>query len=278
MALARAWSARLKRRRRKRTCRVLLIDETSLRRRHRYVTVLCNAETGEVLGVVRHRDYRALAGFLSAQGRKWCQGVKVVVTDGSESYRAAIRSHLGRARHVVDRFHVCRWFAAGLVEVRRRIQRRGPKGTVPAFEPEVFRSRFLLLRRDDRLLLPERERLAEMFVRHPELGAAWAMVQALYDVYEASDDAEADAALWRFADLYAEHELPEFYGVVDTLLKWAPEILAFHATGRTTNGRLEGRNNKLGVLKRMAYGFVSISNFRARAILISPPASPAMAA
>jgi len=28
--------------------------------------------------------------------------------------------------------------------------------------------------------------------------------------------------------------------------------------------------NKLGVLKRMAYGFVNTGNFRARAILISP--------
>ena len=150
---------------------------------------------------------------------------------------------------------------------------------MPAFEPEVFRSRFLLLRRDDRLSLPERERLEEIFARHPELGGAWAMVQALYDVYEASDDAEADAGLWRFADLYAEHELPVFYGIVDTLLKWAPaEILAFHATGRATNGRLEGRNNKLGVLKRMAYGFVSVAHFRARAILISPPAPTVMAA
>ncbi|MPZ54389.1 MAG: hypothetical protein GEU79_16960 [Acidimicrobiia bacterium] len=53
-----------------------------------------------------------------AQGQRWCRGVKVVVTDGSPSYRAAIRSHLGHATRVVDRFHVSRWFAAGLLEVR----------------------------------------------------------------------------------------------------------------------------------------------------------------
>ncbi len=29
-----------------------------------------------------------------------------------------------------------------------------------------------------------------------------------------------------------------------------PEILAFRRTGRISNGRLEGTNNKLGVLKR----------------------------
>ncbi len=51
----------------------------------------------------------------------------------------------------------------------------------------------------------------------------------------------------------------------------AAEILAFHRCGRITNGRLEGTNNKLGVLKRIAYGFVNADNFAARALLWCPP-------
>lgn len=78
---------------------------------------------------------RAIAG---AGGWRWW------VSDGSESYKAAIVAHLGHATHVLDRFHMVGWFAAGLVAVRRRIQRREPHGQVsPAFDPEVFRSRFL---------------------------------------------------------------------------------------------------------------------------------------
>jgi hypothetical protein len=34
---------------------------------------------------------------------------------------------------------------------------------------------------------------------------------------------------------------------------------------------LEGINNKLGVLKRIAYGFVNADNFAARALLWCPP-------
>ena len=58
MTMVREWSARIREHRRRKPCRILLIDETSLRRRHRYVTVVQNAETGEVLGVVKHRDFR----------------------------------------------------------------------------------------------------------------------------------------------------------------------------------------------------------------------------
>lgn len=118
MELVRSWSALVAGHRRKKRCRVLLVDETSMRLRHRYVTVLRNGETGEVLAMVVHRNEAALSGFLVGQGR-WCRGVNVVVTDGSKSYRAAVERHLGHATHVLERFHVVRWAAAGLTLVRR---------------------------------------------------------------------------------------------------------------------------------------------------------------
>ena len=100
----------------------------------------------------------------------------------------------------------------------------------------------------------------------------WAMLQELLDgldLVENIDDAEA--ALERFADLYEQDTLPEFYKVVDTLIAHAPEIFAFHHAGRVSNGRLEGTNNKLGVLKRTAYGFVgNADNFAARGLLLCP--------
>ena len=270
MGLVKEWATRVASHRQSQGCRVLLVDETSLRRRHRYVTVLVNGETGAVLGMVKHRDQAALSAFLVQQGHGWCRGVKVVVTDGSESYRAAIGRHLGHATHVLDRFHVVRWFASGLVEVRRRIQRREPAGVKPAFDPQVFRARFLALKRADRLDDAEHERLKAIFAAHAELARGWAMLQELYGLYEAPDEETAMEALDRFADLYADDPLPEFYKVVDTLLRWAPEIFAFHKAGRVSNGRIEGINNKLGVLKRVAYGFVNVDNFTARGILTCP--------
>lgn len=273
MALVADWSQLVGAHRRAKRCRVLLVDETSMRRRHRYVTVLQNGETGEVLAMVAHRNEAALSGFFAAQGRRWCRGVKVVVSDGSKSYKAAIDRHLGHARHVLDRFHVVRWFAAGLTLVRRNTQRREPRGQVtPAFDPEVFRARFALLRRGDTLTDADRERLDQLFARHPRIAAGWAALQELYGLYLADDRAGALAALGRFCDLYATGELPEFHHVVDTIIAWGDEILAYHdpIVGRASNGRLEGTNNKLQVLRRVAYGFTNHANFEARGILACP--------
>ena len=270
MGLVARWSDRVVAERRRRRCRILLVDETSLRRRHRYVTVLINGETGEGLGVVKHRDEKALSGFLKAQGHRWCQGVRVVVTDGSESYRASIRSHLSGATHVVDRFHVARWFASALIEVRRRIQRIGDKGSRPAFDPVVFRSRYLQLRREDRLDPEARAQLEQILATHPELSHAWILYQHLHRIYLAEGEEEANQALGEFIAAYRDRSLPEFEQVISALIHWGDEIFAFHDTDRATNGRLEGTNAKLGVLKRIAYGFVSATNFGHRALLLCP--------
>lgn len=94
--LVTSWSALVASHRRSRRCRVLLVDETSMRKRHRYVTVIQNGETGQILAMVQHRNAEALKGFFIEQGPRWCCAVKVVVSDGSKSYKAAIDAHLPR--------------------------------------------------------------------------------------------------------------------------------------------------------------------------------------
>ena len=59
--LVTSWSALVAEHRRSCRCRVLLVDETSMRKRHRYVTVIVNGDTGQVLAMVEHRNAAALA-------------------------------------------------------------------------------------------------------------------------------------------------------------------------------------------------------------------------
>ena len=244
-ALVDTWSALVAERRRSRRCRVLLVDETSIRKRHRYVTVIVNGDTGKTLAMVPHRSSAALSTFLMQQGHKWCKGVKVVVSDGSRAYKSAIDSHLGHARHVLDRFHVIRWFTAGLTQVRRDVQRRQP-GAKPAFDPDVFRARFALLRRGDTLTAHDRARLDALFDAHPRLKAGWQALQELHGLYTAGDHQGALDALGRFCDLYQTGELPEYHDIVDTFIAWSDEILNWHCAGRASNGRIEGTNTHNG--------------------------------
>ena len=199
MGLVSAETARVAERRRARPCRVLLVDETSIQRRHRYVTMVACGDSGKVLAMIPGRTKGSLARFFRDQGAWWCRQVEVVVSDGSRSYQAAIAQYVPHACHVLDRFHVVRWFTQGLTLVRREIQRRPPDQRPPTYEPDLFRARFTLLRRVDHLTEAHQAHLDRLFDAHPRLRTAWG---ALQELYQANDLNQANQALGRFADLY----------------------------------------------------------------------------
>ena len=96
------------------------------------------------------------------------------------------------------------------------------------------------------------------------------MLQHLYGIHVAENEADANQALAAFIATYEQHPLVEFDKLTATLLEWGDEIFAFHDTDRVTNGRIEGTNNKIGVLKRVAYGFTNVRNLAARALILTP--------
>ena len=207
------------------------------------------------------------------QGHRWCKGVKVVVSDGSKVYKSAIDAHLGHARHVLDRFHVVRWFSAGLTAVRRDIQRR-PEGSKPAFDPEVFRARFALLRRGDQLNEADRARLdAPSSTPTPASKPAGRHCNTeLHGLYLADDHQGALDALGRFWRPLRDRRAARVprRSIIDTeIIAWSDEILAWHHSDRASNGRIEGINNLLQVLRRSAHGFTNPRNFEARGILVT---------
>ena len=114
-----------------------------------------------------------------------------------------------------------------LTQVRRDVQRR-PEGSKPAFDPEVFRARFALLRRGDTLTDADRARLDALFDAHPRLRAGWQALQELHGLYLADDYDGALKSLGRFCDLYETGELPEYHDTVDTIIAWTDEILNWH--------------------------------------------------
>lgn len=81
--------------------RVLGIDDFALKRRHRYATVIIDAETGERIDVLPDRTAQTLVAWLREH-----PGAAYVCRDGSGSYGEAIRQTLPQAVQVSDRWHL----------------------------------------------------------------------------------------------------------------------------------------------------------------------------
>jgi len=257
-------------RRRRTRCRVLCIDEKSLLKGHGgFSTIVSDAETGAVVAVLPGRSDRVLDRFLARQSRSWRHGVAVVVTDMASCYRGAIARRLPNAAHVVDRFHVVRNVMGVLVEARRAAQ-RSERGQ--PHDPEVFRARFLLMRRMDRLDAGQVAELAGLFARHPHLAAAWEMTQRFHRIYEADGHEAAMDALGEFVDAWLRTGT-NMGSAVRSLLRWSEQFFNFHSHGRWTSATAEGVNNRIEVLERKAYGFRKPINHQAR-ILIECPGHP----
>ncbi len=81
--------------------RVIGVGDFALRRRHRYATVIIDAETHERIDVLPDRTADTLETWLREH-----PGIEVVCRDGSATYAEAIRRALPDAVQVGDRWHV----------------------------------------------------------------------------------------------------------------------------------------------------------------------------
>lgn len=81
--------------------RVLGVDAFALKRRHRYATVIIDAETGERIDVLPDRTAQSLTAWLREH-----PGAEYVCRDGSATYAEAIRRALPEAVQVSVRWHL----------------------------------------------------------------------------------------------------------------------------------------------------------------------------
>jgi len=238
--------------------RVLGLDEFSIRKGQTYDTAIVDLERKDVIGVVNGHRQQEVADFFTALPH--AEEAKVVVMDMHEPFRQAVALCLPQARVVVDKFHVLLHVHRALDQVRTSIEpRQGKRG-------ELFRARYLLLTAQERLSPAARARLMTLLGRYPQLRRAWMLKESFRAWYRCGSRATAEAALAQWEDLVREQGPAPFQALFPMLRLWRDEILNYFDYPYT-NGFLEGKNNRIKVIKRIAYGYRNPHNFRHRIML-----------
>ena len=92
--------------------------------------------------------------------------------------------------------------------------------------------------------------------------------ESFRDWYGCNSRAAAETRLVKWEASVREHGPVQFHSVFPMLRLWREEILNYFDYPYT-NGFLEGKNNRIKVIKRMAYGYRNKANFRQRILLSS---------
>jgi len=239
------------------------LDEFSVSGRRLYHTAICNLVKGEVMEVVEGQGQQKVEEYLDSLPDP--ERVKGVAMDMHEPFRQAVQMCLPQAKVVVDKFHLIRHINRAMDKVRSRLQGGNKKGK----RRDLFRSRYTLLKGTERLADWEKERLNRLFYHYPELKKAWVFKESFRAWYRETDRMRAEERLGLLEERIKGDSPPEFKELLHTLTNWREEILSYFDY-RITNGFVEGKNNRIKTIKRMAYGYRNMDNFRMRILAANP--------
>lgn len=237
----------------------IAIDEISIGKGHRYLTLVMDLETGAVVFVGDGKGAEALEPFwkrLRASKAK----IKAVAMDMSPAYIGAVLHHLPKASIVFDHFHVIKLYNDKLTGLRRKLYHELEDDQ----QKEVLKgTRWLLLKNPQNLDTDknESERLQKALQLNAPLATAYYMKEELRWFWNQSDKASAERFLTSWMDRARASGISMLKRFANTLSAHKSGLLAYYDHPIST-GPLEGTNNKIKTMKRQAYGFRDMAFFK----------------
>lgn len=238
------------------------VDEIAYQKGHKYLTVVRDVDHGYVLWVGLDRKKETLNAFFQELGPEKCQLIKVAVMDMWDPFIASVKEYT-RADIVFDKFHVAKKVNEALDSIRRHEFRNAGKDE----QKEFKKKRFLILLRNENVPPDRRETLNSLLEKNQTLYSAYVLKEQLLSIL---DEKCYDVAIRRLETWKAnvqESGIQEYEKVVKTINNYLYGIHNYFKHG-VTNAASEGFNNKIGLIKRRAYGFRDIEYFMLKIIKI----------
>lgn len=230
----------------------IAIDEVYLGKRHKFLTLVLDLDSGAVIFVGEGKSAEALRRFwprLRASHAK----IEAVATDLSAAYISAVMKNLKDAALVFDHFHVIKLMNEKLTQLRRELYH---EATTKHQQQVLKGTRWLLLKNPENLedwkLEPSRLKVA-LALNEP-LATAYYLKEDLRQLWSQSSKAAAE----RFLTTWCQHAQASGIRVLQQFAK----TIAGHRSGLLnwydhpiSTGPLEAANNKLKLLQRRAFGY-----------------------
>lgn len=231
------------------------IDEVSYRKGHRYLTIVVDHDTGNLIWAAPGRDAKTVRRFFRSLRKKGRAGIELVSADAANWIGTVVREMCPNAKLCIDPFHVVAWATKALDAVRRELWRKLRKKGETARAKAMKGSRWALMKNPEDLNRKQKSKLRAIEADNRPLFLAYLMKEQLREVFQQRDwQAPFMLAAWidwvmksrcKPMKKVARSIRDNFDGICSALIQ------------QLSNGRLESMNTKLKLLTRLAYGFHS---------------------
>jgi transposase len=232
---------------------VIGMDEFAIQKGHRYATVIVEPTRKRVLWVGRGRGRADVRPFFELLGPQRCLRLRAAVMDMNAGYEVEVKHHCPQAAIVFDLFHVVAKYGREVIDRVRVDCANALRSDKPA-RRVVKGARWLLLKNRDNLAPQQDIQLKELLAANRSLFVVHVLRDALKDLWSYRHAGYAERA-WR--SWYAKarrSRIEPLKRFAANLKPYLPGILA-HCRFPLGTNLIEGINNKIKVIKRMAYGF-----------------------
>ena len=218
------------------------VDEIAYKRGHKYLTVVVDHDSGDVVWVCEGKDAAALTSFYDALGPQRCERLEAVSMDLGLAYRSATHAAAPKARICADPFHVLKLASEVVEAVRKRTE-------TAVKDPNL---RWALLKRPDHLNARQQQFLDDLAANETDAWRAWAHREKLRAILQ-EPPAQAAAAIDDWLTTANNSTVGPIRNLGRRFQKYRDLIIAAIET-RLSNGRLEGTNSKIRLLNHRGYG------------------------
>ena len=232
--------------------RVLLVDEKTVRRRHRYVTVVMNGETRELLFMQEGKKKDTLLAFINRLKTRQKASIQAVGMDRAGAYLAAVREGLPHAAVVFDKFHIIQNLNRALNEVRCDEYQKALKSK-SSVAHLIKGQRFNLYRLAENRTEAQSLRLRELLDANQNLSTAHLLAEQLRLLWEYQHRGYAERYLREWALWVEESQRVPMIRFARGLWRDREHILSYIRYGITT-GPLEALNGSIERILRRACG------------------------
>ena len=244
--------ARGKKAKKKRTISLLGVDEKAVAKGHQYVTLVCDLQGSTVEYIAADREKTSLDAYYLSLSKEQLAGIQAVAMDMWDPFIASTIAHVpdGKSKIVFDRYHVMTHMNKAVDTVRKwehRLLQEEDDDTLKG-------TKYLWLFAEENLPEKWEERFAALRQLHLRTGRAWAIKEALRDLWHYQSKGWA-LRHWKQWYFWATHSrLPAVIKAARTVKRHLDNVMTYF-DHRITNATSEGINSKIQTLKKTPMGF-----------------------